>query len=355
MSSFVKKLPKYIGILIALLLVLALIFFFWSRSGPKSLAPPANVSAELRESLLEEKPMRLPLYRLAFKFMSVDRLMDEVAKADKLRAASVEDIADKFSVSIEQDSIDGVNVYWITPETIDPEHVNHLFINLHGGGYIMGAGMAGNKEAALIAAHSKIKVLAIDYRMPPAHPAPAGLDDVAKVWRHLLQTRSADSMAMGGTSAGGGLTLGSTHMFRDLGLDMPGALYLGTPGGDCHKTGDSHFTNEGRDRALVSWDGVLRIICEDLYPGELGSMHPYISPLRGEFDDFPPSYLISGTRDLLLSDTVLVHRKLRRAGIEADLHVYEGQSHADYSNVWSSPESYEHYAELNAFLLKHLK
>lgn len=340
---------------IAGIALIALLTANWFTSGPKPLAPPASVSAEMRASLMEQKPMRLPLYKLAFKLMSVDRLMDQVAVGDQESVARVEHLADTFSVTIEQDSIDGVNVYWITPETIDPDHAVHLFVNLHGGGYIMGAGMAGNGEAVLIAAHSKIRVLAIDYRMPPEYPAPAGLDDVATVWRHLLKTRSADSMGMGGTSAGGGLTLGSMHMFRDLGVDLPGALYAGTPGGDCNKTGDSHFTNEGRDRALVSWDGVLRIICEDLYPGELGAMHPYVSPLRGEFNNFPPSYLISGTRDLLLSDTVLVHRKLRRVGVEADLHVYEGQSHADYINVWDSPESYEHYAELNAFLLKHLE
>ena len=355
MNSFIKKLPKYVGILMAILLVLALLFFSWFTSGPKPLAPPVNVSAEMQKSLLEEKPMRLPLYKLAFKLMSVDRLMEQVAAENNSLVAKVENLADRFSVTIEQDVIDGVTVYWITPESIDPQHANHLFVNLHGGGYIVGAGMAGNREAVLIAARSKIKVLAVDYRMPPEHPAPAGLDDVTTVWRHLLKTRTAGSIAMGGTSAGGGLTLGSTHKFKDLGLDLPGALYIGTPGGDCHKTGDSHFINDGRDRALVSWDGVLKIICEDLYPGELGSEHPYISPIRGEFDNFPPSYLISGTRDLLLSDTVIVHRKLRRAGIEADLHVYEGQSHADYSKVWNSPESYEHYAELNAFLLKHLK
>jgi len=352
-SNFTKK--TWLQITGIALIALILLAANWFTSGPKALAPPASVSAEMRASLLEEKPMRLPVYKLAFKFMSVDRLMDQVTVADEEAVARVEHLADTFSVTIEQDSIDGVNVYWITPATIDPEHANHLFVNLHGGGYIMGAGMSGNGEAVLIAAHSKIKVLAIDYRMPPEHPAPSGLDDVATVWRHLLKTRSADSMGMGGTSAGGGLTLGSMHMFKDLGLDLPGALYVGTPGGDCHKTGDSHFTNEGRDRALVSWDGVLKIICEDLYPGELGAMHPYVSPLRGEFEKFPSSYLISGTRDLLLSDTIRVHRKLRRAGIEADLHVYEGQSHADYSNVWESPESYEHYAELNEFLLRHLK
>ena len=342
--------------LIALALVVGLTYEDLSRKiGLSSLPLPVNASDEMRASLKEEPAMSSTLYKLIFKFMSVSRLMEQVAEADTLRAASAEEIADKLSVSIEQDSIDGVNVYWLTPDTLDPKHEDHLFVNLHGGGYIMGAGMSGNNEAVLIAARAKVKVLAVDYRMPPEHPAPAGLNDVAAVWKYLLKSRSADSMALGGTSAGGGLTLGSTHKFKDLGLELPGALYAGTPGGDCHKTGDSHYINEGIDRALISWHGTLRMICEEMYPGELGAAHPYVSPLRGEFENFPPTYLISGTRDLLLSDTVLVHRKLRRAGVEADLHIYEAQSHADYIKVWDSPESYEHYAELNAFLLKHLR
>ncbi len=261
--------------LIALVLVVGITFEDLSRKvGLSSLPLPVNTSEEMRASLKEDPAMGSTLYKLAFKFMSVSSLMEEVAKADEERAASTKALADKLLVSIESDSINGVNVYWITPETIASEHQDHLFVNLHGGGYIMGAGMSGNMEAVLIAARSKIKVLAVDYRMPPEHPAPAGLNDVAAVWKHLLKSRPADSMALGGTSAGGGLTLGSIHKFKDLNLELPGAIYAGTPGGDCNKTGDSHYTNEGNDRALISWHGVLRIVCEDLYPGALGAKHP---------------------------------------------------------------------------------
>lgn len=55
-----------------------------------------------------------------------------------------------------------------------------------------------------------------------------------------------------------------------------------------------------------------------------------MSPIYGDFHGLPPSILTTGTRDLLLSETVRAHRKLRRAGVEADLHVYEGLSHAQY-------------------------
>ena len=51
---------------------------------------------------------------------------------------------------------------------------------------------------------------------------------------------------------------------------------------------------------------------------------PLLSPVYGDMAGFPPTILTSGTRDLLLSNTVRVHRKLRQAGIEAALHVLRG-------------------------------
>jgi epsilon-lactone hydrolase len=80
---------------------------------------------------------------------------------------------------------------------------------------------------------------------------------------------------------------------------------------------------------------------------------PLISPIYGDFHGFPPAILTSGTRDLLLSDTVRVHRKLRQAGVEAQLQVFEGQSHAQYL-FDPSPEGREVFQEVAAFFVAHL-
>ena len=137
-------------------------------------------------------------------------------------------------------------------------------------------------------------------------------------------------------------------------MDLPGALYLGTPAAEIANVGDSRFINEGIDRVLISWEGICATALP-MYAGDYDHKHPYVSPIYGEFADFPPTYLVSGTRDLLLSDTVRVHRKLRAAGVDADLHVYEGLSHGEYLFDIESEESVEHYAELSTFLLRHLQ
>ncbi len=277
-----------------------------------------------------------------------------VAAADAAAGASLDAVAEQLGVSVERLEVEGVPLHHVVPNEVDPAHAEHLFLYVHGGAYVLGGGDAGAQEAVVIAGRARIPVLSIDYRMPPAHPFPAAVDDVVTIYRHVLGNRSARSVALGGTSAGGGLTLAAVHRFIELGLDVPGALYAGTPWADLTKTSDTLFTNEAVDRVLMTYDGLLRAAAH-LYAGDHDLKHPLVSPLYGDFDGFPPTYLISGTRDMLLSDTVRAHRKLRTAGAVADLNVYEGLSHADYLLVPDSPESQQVYAELNAFLLRHLE
>ena len=105
---------------------------------------------------------------------------------------------------------------------------------------------------------------------------------------------------------------------------------------------------------LVSYDGALEGAAK-LYADGRDLKTPLISPVYGDFNGFPPSYLVTGTRDLLLSDTVRVHRKMRAAGVVADLNVYEGVSHAEYLIVVDAPEAEQAFGELGTFLLKHLQ
>ena len=277
-----------------------------------------------------------------------------IAERDQALLPLVRSLIEQSPVSVDNDEIEGVNVYHVTPAEVDARHENHLFTFVHGGAYILSGSEAGLLEAIVIALRAKMRVLSIDYRMPPLNPFPAGLDDVVTVYQHLLGNRPAKSMALGGTSAGGGLILAAVHKLIELGLDLPGALYTGTPWTDLTKTGDSYYTNEGIDRLLVTYDGLLEGAAR-LYAGDNDLKDPLISPVYGDFDGFPPTFLVTGTRDLFLSNTARVHIALRAAGAVADLFVYEGASHGDYGSEADSPEHQQTYAELNAFLLRHLQ
>jgi acetyl esterase/lipase len=160
---------------------------------------------------------------------------------------------------------------------------------------------------------------------------------------------------VGGTSAGANLVLVTTLMIKEQGLAMPGALFVGTPVVDVVKHNDSAYLNDCIDHVIVSMLGGLIPEILSYYVGENSPDNPHISPIHGDFTGFPPTYLISGTRDVLLSDTALAHRKLRQAGVEADLNIYEGFAHGDYGLMFGTPEQAEHFKELNAFLLRHLQ
>jgi epsilon-lactone hydrolase len=180
------------------------------------------------------------------------------------------------------------------------------------------------------------------------------VDDAVTVLRHLLKGRPAKSIAFGGTSGGGNLAMATLQHLIELGLDVPEALYLGTPGTDMSKTGDSWYTNDGLDRILVTYEAFVEA-CARLYADGRDLKDPLVSPQYGDVDGFPPTLLVTGTRDLLLSNTARAHIKPRQAGVVADILVYDGTAHGDYIAVMDSPESLHAYAEPNAFVLQHLQ
>jgi len=324
----------------------------WSIAG-RSVPPPAGASTELR-TLIAEAPVPDVAQRRGSAPADAAAWRAIIAARDQARTQPLDELARNFGVTIARDTLAGVAVHRIEPTAPDPAHRGRVFVYLHGGAYVYGAGDAGVYEAALIAGRLGIPVVSVDYRMPPEHPFPAAVDDAVAVYRQLLNVHRPAAIAIGGTSAGSGLALAAVHRMKAERLPVPGAVYAGTPWADLSMTGDTLYTNEGLDRALVSYEGQLEAAAL-LYAGGKPLTDPLLSPVYGDFNGFPPVYLVTGTRDLFLSDTVRVHRKLRRAGVVADLVVFEGLSHAEYLQDLKSPESIDTFAELGRFLVTHLE
>jgi len=267
-------------------------------------------------------------------------------------AGRVAALRERFRVKTEPLTVNGVNAFMVTPEVVAPENRNRLLVHAHGGCYVLSGGEAGTTEAIYMAAFGHFKVLSVDYRRPPDSPYPAALDDVVAVWKGALKMAAAKNMAVFGTSAGGALTLSMTLRAKQEGLALPGAIAPGTPMSDLTGTGDSFQTNSMIDNVLVGegrCDAMAR-----LYANGHDLKDPMLSPVYGDMHGFPPTILTTGTRDLLLSNTVRVHRKLRQAGVDAELHVYEAQSHAQYMRDANAPETKEAFEEIARFFDKHL-
>jgi acetyl esterase/lipase len=217
-----------------------------------------------------------------------------------------------------------------------------LYLDIHGGALIMGAGEVCKAMAMSTAARHGARVVAVDYRMPPDHPYPTSLDDCLAFYRAVLREHRPEEIIVGGGSAGGNLAAALLLRARDEGLPLPAAAVLISPEVDLTESGDSFQTNAGID-------GMGSLMAANrLYAAGHDLAHPYLSPLFGDFTKgFPPTLLTAGTRDVFLSNAVRMHRALREAGVPAELHVLEAAAHGAFGG--SSPEEAALDREIRGF------
>jgi epsilon-lactone hydrolase len=284
---------------------------------------------------------------------TADEWRKQVNASAAATVATLPALREQLHVKVEPQVIDGVKTFTVTPEKIPTQHRDRLLIHVHGGCYVSFPGESGTVEAILMAGLGGFKVISVDYRMPPDAPYPAALDDAMTVWKAALKMAEPKNMAIFGTSAGGALTLSMVLRAKQENLPLPGAIASGTPMSDLTGRGDSFVTNAMLDNVLVAYGAS----CDKraaLYANGHDLKDPLLSPVYGDMHGFPPTILTTGTRDLLLSNTVRVHRKLRQAGVEAALQVFEGQSHAQYLRDVNAPETKDAFGEIAHFFDKHL-
>jgi epsilon-lactone hydrolase len=284
---------------------------------------------------------------------TVEEWKARVEKAASGVLAELPKIREALGVSVAPTTLAGVKAFIVTPRVIAPRNRDRVLLHFHGGFRVLYPGESGTREAILLAGLGGFKVISVDYRMPPDFPFPAALDDAVAVYRELLKTTKPKNIGVFGTSAGGSLVLTTMLRIKMENLPMPGAIAPSTPTADLTKTGDSLFTNEMIDNVLVSQDGFVRATIT-LYANGHDLKDPLVSPVYGDMHGFPPTILTSGTRDLYLSNTVRVHRKLRAAGVEAALQLWEGESHGQWNRDITAPETKEYNHEIARFFDLHL-
>jgi monoterpene epsilon-lactone hydrolase len=308
---------------------------------------PSTVSPEMQKLIATPVPPPTPMPTTAQGWKE----LQQEANADEEKTARA--LAELLGSKVEATEVAGVKCYRVTPKVVAPRKENDLIVHVHGGAFVFNAGLAGTLEAILLADACKTRVLSIDYRVPPDHPFPAAPDDMFSVWKAVLKDYDPKNVVMGGTSSGGGLIMTTMLRCKADQLAMPAAIFLGTPGAYLPKSGDSLYLSAEVDHVLGRYEGLLEE-CIKLYAGGRDWKDPLLSPIYGDFSGWPPAILISGTRDLLLSPTIRTHRKLRAAGVPAELHVYEGMSHADYLSAFPTLEARDALAEIASFFDRYL-
>jgi len=319
------------------------------REVPSRLLPvPTTVSPQLQK--IVGAPIS-PTWNVLPK--TAEEWKAQVNAAAAAAARALPAMREQLHVKSEPTTIDGVKAFVLTPEVIAPENRNRLLVHVHGGCYVSNPGESGTGEAIMMAGFGHVKVISIDYRMAPDHPYPAALDDAMTVWKAALKMTDAKNMAIFGSSAGGGLTLSMVLRAKMENLPLPGAIAPGTPMSDLTNSGDSFQTNAMVDNILFA-PGASCDVRAAMYANGHDLKDPLLSPIFGDMHGFPPTILNTGTRDLLLSNTVRVHQKLRQAGVEAALYVHEAMAHGGWYRDASVPESKETFEEIARFFDKHL-
>ena len=259
----------------------------------------------------------------------------------------IEAILAHIPITPETVTVGACQVHVAAPPGLAAPRSSYALLEIHGGGLVFGAGRFAQAMAVFRAAALGCRVFSVDYRVSPAHPYPAALDDCLGAYRQLLASHTPSHIAISGLSAGGNLAAATLLRARDEGLPLPAAALLMTPELDLTESGDSFHTNRTIDVALPN--GLPR--ANALYANGADLAHPYLSPLFGDFaPGFPPTFLQTGTRDLFLSNTVRMHRALLRAGHHAELHVWEAMPHAGFGGA--TPEDVEMQTAMRDFLVR---
>ncbi len=313
------------------------------RLPAREIFPPSTISMEARAALSAgaEMPLRtmpepgdLEGWRMA------------IAASEMMWEPWAEQMLAACPATIETREIAGVTCYVGIPSDADEAALARVYIYLHGGALVFGGGAYARAYAALNAERTGAPTISVDYRMPPDHPFPAAPEDCVAVYRAVIEEYDPRFVVIGGSSAGGNLAAAATLMIRDRDLPLPAGVILLTPMCDLAETGDTFVTNRLLD---VQLKGGLAS-CNALYAAGADLTDPYVSPLYGDFiTGFPPTLIQSGTRDLFLSNSVLMHRRLRQAGIEAELHVWEAMPHGGFG-MGDAEENREIDEEVRRFI-----
>ncbi|MEM9964148.1 MAG: alpha/beta hydrolase [Asticcacaulis sp.] len=239
-----------------------------------------------------------------------------------------------FPVRISTQTIGKVPVEIYTPPaSIGETHPQRVLINVHGGAFFGGARTLSRIESAPIAYLGRIKVISVDYRLGPDHVFPAASEDVATVYRHLLKDYRPEDIGIYGCSAGGLLTAQSIAWFIKEKLPLPGAIGMLCEGGVYWTEGDSsrfvYDTSQHTKDVNPYFNGVVA-----------NNSLAFPARSRDVLRQFPPTLLVSSTRDFALSSTVYTHSRLVAEGVDARLHVWEGLPHAFHMDP-DLPESRE--------------
>lgn len=219
---------------------------------------------------------------------------------------------------------------------------------LHGGGYVIGNVNTHRVLAYDLSKASGARVLSMDYRLAPEHPFPAGLEDAVAGYQWLLESGVApEHVVIAGDSAGGGLTVATLLALRDRGIALPAAAVCFSPWVDLLGEGES-MTSRAEVDPMVQKEALLWYT--DLYMAGGDPKDPLASPLYADLSGLPPVLIQVGDAETLLDDSTRLADRMKAAGVEVELEVWDRMIHVWQLFAPILSEGREAVAKAGAFI-----
>jgi acetyl esterase/lipase len=227
-------------------------------------------------------------------------------------------------VALESVDLDGLTAEWSIVPGSDASRVLLFF---HGGGYCSGSILSHRRMVTEAGRMAGIRTLAIGYRLAPEHPFPAALQDARTAWDLVRkQGFAAGSLAIGGDSAGGGLTLALMQQLRDRRQELPGCAWLVSPWTDLTLSGPTLASKDGVDPLIHK--PYLRELADAYLPVGMDRKDPRVSPLFADLTGLPPILIQVGSAETLLDDAVRFACAAGEADVAVTLEVWPHMFHA---------------------------
>jgi acetyl esterase/lipase len=221
-----------------------------------------------------------------------------------------------------------VRVY--APSGAAPATGRAALLDIHGGGFVVGSMEMEHAFAAHAARALDAVIVAVEYRLAPEHPFPAGLEDcyAALSWMHREAAAlgiDPQRVGVGGQSAGGGLSAATALLARDRGGPALCFQFLGIPELD-------HRLETTSMRTFVDtpvWTRRAAVLSWQRYLGpDAGTVSPYASPaIADDLTGLPAAYVTTMEFDPLRDEGIQYALRMMEAGVSVELHSYPGTFH----------------------------
>jgi len=218
---------------------------------------------------------------------------------------------------------------------------DRVFMHIHGGGFTLGAAAWGVPFMLYLVKALNIECYSVEYSLAPKYKFPTQIDECFAFYQGLLD-KGYEKIVVGGESAGAHLSLTVTHMIKDKNLPLPAAVVTLSPIGDLGLSLEDLYKTDFMTE--------MAPVIVEAYAGDADVKNPYISPVYGDFKNYPPLLIQAGGAESLAAEGVRLAEAAAKADVDVLLHVWKDMGHCFAQQFGNYPEADSGMVEIVNFI-----